>query len=64
MLLIVAPVAFMANTAATNDNGIATREIEAARMFARNSTTTAMTRIPPSLSARVRLAIAFSMKSD
>ena len=63
MLLIVAPVSFIASTAASSDSGIAMSVIDAARKLARNRNTIRTTRMPPSRSARVRLSIAVSMKS-
>ncbi len=63
MLLIVAPVSFIASTAVSSDSGIASSVIEAALELARNRNTIRTTRMLPSRSARVRLSIAVSMKS-
>ncbi len=62
MLLIVAPVSFIASTAVSSDSGIANSVIDAARTLARNRKTIRTTRMLPSRSARVRLSIAVSMK--
>ena len=52
IVLMLAPKARSARTAAASESGMAVSVMAAARRLARNSTTTTTTRMPPSRSAR------------
>ena len=62
-LVLLAPNARRASTAAARDSGIAVRVIALALRLVRKSNTTTTTRTPPSRSALTTFCTATSMKS-
>ncbi len=63
IVLMLAPKARSARTAAASESGIAVSVMALALRFERNSSTITTTRMPPSRSAFTTLSTATSMKS-